>query len=54
MHKINPDKAEMLTDAVQSYGSLMLDAIVVPGKELGGASLDFFQLVKTSTNVGLS
>ena len=26
MHRVSLDKAQMLTDTVQSYGSLMLDA----------------------------
>ena len=38
MHKISRDKAQMLTDTVQSYGGLMMKCWVqFPGKELGRA-----------------
>ena len=38
MHRINGDKAQMFTDTVQSYGSLMLRCWMwFLGKDLGGA-----------------
>ena len=40
MHKMSGDKAQMLTDAVQSYGGSMLRCWVwFLGKELGEADL---------------
>ena len=42
MHKIIQDKAQMLTDPVQSYGGLVLNVHQFPkrwGEQLGGATL---------------
>ena len=51
MQEVNRDKAQVLTDTVQSYGRLVLKSCVVLGEELGQGHACCLGLHATSVTV---